>query len=118
MQQEWLAKNAKNIFEVEIIRNITRNKEDSYDLITKKDGKYLGCLSFQMKEILKREYDNQIPSRFKNVFMVGTTATLIEKYLPDEEFNKNVKIIMKKIQKKPKVIFKPNIIGLLESRNG
>ena len=50
--------------------------------------------------------------------MVGTTATLIEKYLPDEEFNKNVKIIMKKIQKKPKVIFKPNIIGLLESRNG
>ena len=118
MQQEWLAKNAKNIFEVEIIRNIKRNKEDSYDLITKKDGKYLGCLSFQMKEILKKEYDNQIPSRFKNVFMVGTTATLIEQYLPDEEFNNNFKIIMKKIQNKPKVIFKPNIIGLLQSRNG
>ena len=53
------------------------------------------CL-FNERDI-KREYDNQIP-RF-NVFMVGTTATLIEKYLPDEEFNKNVKIIMKKIQK-------------------
>jgi hypothetical protein len=71
-----------------------------------------------MKEILKKEYGNNIPSRFKNVFMVGTTATFIEQFLPDEEFNKNLTLIRKKIQNKPKVIFKPNIIGILEPRNG
>ena len=48
--------------------------------------------------IVKKEYGNNIPSRFKNVFMVGTTATFIEQFLPDEEFNKNLALIRKKIQ--------------------
>ena len=41
-------KNVQKYFEVEIIRNIKRNNKDSYDLITKKDGK-IRCLSFQRK---------------------------------------------------------------------
>jgi len=118
LQQDWLANHAKQFFELEIIHNKKRNQEDSFDVLTKKSGKYLGCLSFQMKEILKKEYGNNIPSRFKNVFMVGTTATFIEQFLPDEEFNKNLAFIRKKIQNKPKVILKPNIIGILEPRNG
>ena len=78
----------------------------------------MGCLSFQMQEILKKEYGNNMPSRFKNLFMVGTTSSFIDSYLPDEHFNKNLIEIRKKISNKPKVIFKPNIIGLLEPRNG
>ena len=82
LQQDWLANHAKHFFELEIIHNRERHQEDSFDVLTKKSGKYLGCLSFQMKEI--KEYGNNIPSRFKNVFMVGTTATFIEQFLPDE----------------------------------
>ena len=43
--------------------------------------------------------------------MVGTTATFIEQFLPDENLIK-ISYYKEKIQNKPKVIFKPNIIGI------
>ena len=57
-----------------------------------------------------------MPPRFGNIFMVGTTTGLIEDFLPREEDSTNFKEIIKYIKTKPKVIFYPNVVGILKPR--
>ena len=48
--------------------------------------------------------------------MVGTTAALLEEFLPREDDSENYKEIIKYIKTKPKVIFYPNVVGILKPR--
>ena len=48
--------------------------------------------------------------------MVGTTTALIEDFLPREEDNKKIVEINKNIQNKPKIIFYPNVVGILSPK--
>ena len=57
-----------------------------------------------------------MPPRFGNIFMVGTTTALIEDFLPREEDNKKIVEINKNIENKPKIIFYPNVAGILSPK--
>ena len=48
--------------------------------------------------------------------MVGTTTKLIEDFLPREDESTKFKEIKKYIETKPKVIFYPNVVGILKPR--
>ena len=84
--------------------------------IKKNKGIYIGCLSEPLAKNIRFEFSDYMPSRFGNIFMVGTTTALIEDFLPREEDNKKIVEINKNIQNKPKIIFYPNVVGILSPK--
>ena len=116
MSQEWFSRHPNNIVELEIIYNQSNSKEPSFDIVTKKKCIYIGALSKSLSDSIRYTFSPNIPSRFGNIFMVGTTTRLIEDFLPTEDNSTKFKEITKYIETKPKVIFYPNVVGILKPR--
>ena len=116
MAQDWFSRHPNNIVELEIIYNDSNFKEPTFDIVTKKKCIYIGSLSKSLSDSLRYLFSSDMPPRFGNIFMVGTTTGLIEDFLPREEDSTNFKEIIKYIKTKPKVIFYPNVVGILKPR--
>ena len=116
MSQEWFSRHPNNIVELEIIYNQSNFKEPSFDIVTKKKCIYIGALSKPLADSIRYSFSPNIPSRFGNIFMVGTTTRLIEDFLPTKDDGIKFKEITKYIETKPKVIFYPNVVGILKPR--
>ena len=116
MSQKWFSKHPNEIIELEIIYNDKSLKEPSFDILTKKTGIYIGCLSEPLAKNIRFQFSDYMPPRFGNIFMVGTTTALIEDFLPREEDNKKIVEINKNIENKPKIIFYPNVAGILSPK--
>ena len=116
MSQEWFSRHPNNIVELEIIYNQSNSKEPSFDIVTKKKCIYIGALSKPLSDSIRYSFSPNIPSRFGNIFMVGTTTRLIEDFLPTKDDGIKFKEITKYIETKPKVIFYPNVVGILKPR--
>ena len=84
--------------------------------MTKKKCIYIGSLSKSLSDSIRYLFSPNIPPRFENIFMVGTTTKLIEDFLPREDESTKFKGIKKYIETKPKVIFYPNVVGILKPR--
>ena len=116
MGQEWFSTHPNNIVELEIIYNQSNFKEPTFDIVTKKKCIYIGSLSKSLSDSIRYLFSPNIPPRFENIFMVGTTTKLIEDFLPREDESTKFKEIKKYIETKPKVIFYPNVVGILKPR--
>ena len=101
---------------LEVIYNESNFKEPSFDIVTKNKKNYIGSFSKSLSDSIRYEFKSNVPARFGNIFMVGTTAALLEEFLPREEDSENYKEIIKYIKTKPKVIFYPNVVGILKPR--
>ena len=109
MGQEWFSTHPNNIVELEIIYNQSNFKEPTFDIVTKKKCIYIGSLSKSLSDSIRYLFSPNIPPRFENIFMVGTTTKLIEESTKFKE-------IKKYIETNPKVIFYPNVVGILKPR--
>ena len=116
MGQEWFSRHPNNIIELEIIYNQSNLKEPTFDIVTKKKCIYIGSLSKYLSDSIRYLFSPNIPPRFENIFMVGTTTRLIEEFLPKEDESIKYKEMKKYIETKPKVIFYPNVVGILKPR--
>ena len=116
MRQDWFSTHPNKIIELEVIYNESNFKEPSFDIVTKNKKNYIGSFSKSLSDSIRYEFKSNVPARFGNIFMVGTTSALVEEFLPREEDSENYKEIIKYIKTKPKVIFYPNVVGILKPR--